>query len=106
MDQADSVLSTPPTSTTTTHNGPPMSQDAFYISGLSTALDYAVARPGSLRHTVEAQIEQLLAFLDMEPSLCGVTVAAPPMREDGRYPLDAEQEADDEPSLGWTVDGV
>jgi hypothetical protein len=96
-----------------------MAQDAFFISGLRSALDYAVARPGSLRHAVEAQIEQLIAFLDWidadpdlestgdrEPSLCGLTADPNPMRGDGRFPLDAEQEADDEPSLGWTTDGV
>jgi hypothetical protein len=98
---------------TTTHHGPQMAQDAFFVSKLATGADYAGSSPGSLRHAVEAQIERLIAFLDwidldpdMEPSLCGVTVAAPPMRDDGRFPLDAEQEADDEPSLGWTTDGV
>ncbi|MGM4886300.1 hypothetical protein [Tardiphaga sp. 11_C7_N12_6] len=60
----------------TTHHGPPLAQDAFFHPIPTTAAEFALARRGTLRQAVEAQIERLIAFLDcididpdMEPSL-------------------------------------
>jgi hypothetical protein len=49
---------------TTTHHGPYLAQDAFFLPIPTDAAEYHRASQGSLRRAVEAQIETLLAFLD------------------------------------------
>lgn len=49
---------------TTTHHGPQMAQDAFFLTTPRSAAAFAQARHGSLRQAVESQIERLIAFLD------------------------------------------
>ncbi len=42
-----------------------MARDAFLLPTLADVGKYAQANQGSLREAVEAQIEQLIAFLDL-----------------------------------------
>lgn len=78
----------------TTHHGPQLAQDAFFLPIPTNAAQYARASSGSLRRAVEIQIETLIAFLDF--------LDGDPDREATTAPDDREDDGtDDEPALGW-----
>ena len=120
MTKADSVHSTPRTDSPISI---PPEEAAARLQQQARRRRQALKRLRRLQEKAAAEIERLITFLDacdpyasteledaiddwpidgdeLEPSLCGVTVAPPNQISDE---FDREQEeGNDEPSLGWT----